>query len=66
MYNVHVQICWMQVKREWRQVNKKGHIGIVDKVQETSSDTGIHVTEPLLCYMNSECVLESRDTSTAG
>ena len=24
------------------------------------------ITEPLLCYMNSECVLESRDTPTAG
>ena len=24
------------------------------------------VTEPLLCYMNSECVLESRDTPKAG
>ena len=24
------------------------------------------VTEPLLCYMNSECVLESKDTPTAG
>ena len=35
----------MQVKKEWRQVNekiKKGHIGIVEKVQETSSDTGMH------------------------
>ena len=40
----------------------KGHIGIVEKVQETSSDTGM----PLLCYMNSECVLESRDTPTGG
>ena len=24
--------------------NSKGHIGIVEKVQETSSDTGIHNT----------------------
>ena len=32
----------MQVKKEWRQVNEKGHIGIVEKVQETSSDTGMH------------------------
>ena len=24
------------------------------------------ITEPLLCYMNSECVLESIDTPTAG
>ena len=55
----------MQVKKEWRQVNEKGHIGIVEKVQETSSDTGMH-TGPLLCYMNCECVLESRDIPTAG
>ena len=25
-------------------LNKKGHIGIVEKVQETSSNTGIHDT----------------------
>ena len=24
------------------------------------------MTKPLLCYMNSECVLESKDTPTAG
>ena len=29
-------------KKEWRQVNEKGHIGIVEKVQETSSDTSVH------------------------
>ena len=41
---IHVanEICWMQVKTEWRQVNEKmGHIGIVEKVQETSLDTGV-------------------------
>ena len=36
----------MQVKKEWRQVNeknlKKGHIGIVEKVQETSLGTGMY------------------------
>ena len=26
----------------------------------------MRITEPLLCYMNSECVLESMDTPTAG
>ena len=42
------------------RINLKGHIGIVEKVKETSSDTGIR--EPLLCYMNSGCVLECRHT----
>ena len=46
--NYYHEICWTQVKKEWRQVNekilgiKKGHIGIVEKVKETSSDTGVH------------------------
>ena len=40
----------------------KGHIGIVEKVQETRLDTGM----PLLCYMSSECILESRDAPTTG
>ena len=44
----------------------KGHIiGIVENVQDTSSIM-VCITEPLLCYMNGECVLESRDTPTAG
>ena len=32
------------MKKEWRQVNeiKKGHVGIVEKVQETSLGTGMH------------------------
>ena len=29
-------------KKEWRQVNEKGHIGIVEKAKETSSDSGMH------------------------
>ena len=45
---------------------KKGHIGIVEKVQETSSDIGVHNSHYILCDMNSECVLESRDTPTTG
>ena len=34
-------------KKEWRQVNEKffeGHIGIVEKAQETSSDSAMHNT----------------------
>ena len=37
-----------EVKKEWRQVNekffelKKGHIGIVENAQETSSDSAIY------------------------
>ena len=45
LYVANHEICWTQVKKEWRQVNEKiqkGHIGIVEKVQETSSDTGVH------------------------
>ena len=59
----------MQVKKEWRQVNEnysKGTYRDCRKVQETSSDTGVHITEPLLCYINGECVLKIRDTPTAG
>ena len=40
-------------KKEWRQVNKKkGHrsIGIVEKAQETSLDTGMHTTVCLCHY----------------
>ena len=38
-------ICFEQVKKEWGQVNekfKKGHIGIVEKAQETRSDSDIY------------------------
>ena len=44
--------------------NSKGDIiiEIVKKLQE-SSDTGMH-TEPLLVYMNSGCVIDSRHTPT--
>ena len=43
---------------------KKGHIVIVEKAKETSLDTGMH-NRALLCYMNSGCVLECRDTPTS-
>ena len=43
--------------------NSLKHIEIVE-VQETSSDTGMH-NRAITCYMNSECVLENRDTPTA-
>ena len=42
---------------------KKGHIGIVEKVQERSPDTGM-LTELLLCTMNSGCVLETHPHHT--
>ena len=62
-----------EVKKEWRQVNekflefKKGHIGIVEKAQETSSDSDMHntVLVPLLYFMNYGCVLECRETPTS-
>ena len=34
-------------------INKKGHIGIVEKAQETSSDTGMHDTVCLCHYCTS-------------
>ena len=45
---------------------QKGHIGIVEKVQETSSDTGMHNRAITVLHELCECVLESRDTPTAG
>ena len=44
-------LCCKQIKKERRQVNKKGHIGIVEKAKETSSDTGMHraITEQWMC-----------------
>ena len=56
---IHVYILLDASKRQL-QVNekiKKGHIGIVEKVQETSLGTG--------SSMNCGCVLESRDTPTS-
>ena len=58
-----------EVKKEWRQVNEKlkGTIGIVEKAQETSSESDMHntVLVPLLYFMNSGCVLECRETPTS-
>ena len=52
-----------------KNLNKKGHIGIVEKAQETSSDSDMHNTAcvlvPLLYFMNSGCVLEFRETPTS-
>ena len=41
--------------------------GIVEKAQETSSDTGMHDTVllPLLYFMNSGCILECSETPTS-
>ena len=51
------------------QVNEKFFIlkGIVEKAQETSSDSDMHntVLVPLLYFMNSGCVLECRETPTS-
>ena len=45
---------------------KKGHIGIVEKAQETSSDSDMHNTVCLCHYfINSGCVLECRETPTS-
>ena len=40
-------------------------IGIVEKAQETSSDSEHCVFVPLLYFMNSGCVLEFRETPTS-
>ena len=46
---------------------KKGQIGIVEKAQETSSDSDMHntVIVPLLYFISSGCVLECRETPTS-
>ena len=46
---------------------KKGHIGIVEKAQETSSDSNMHntVLVPLLYFIKSGCVLECREIPTS-
>ena len=45
-----MQFCFKQVKKEWRQVNEKFfELGIVEKAQETSSDSDMHNTV-CLCH----------------
>ena len=47
--------CWKHVKKreetsKWKNsLNNKGHIGNVETVQETSSDTGIHSFTMYIC-----------------
>ena len=43
-------ICFKQVKKDWRQVNEKIHIGVVEKAQKTSSDSDMHNTV-CLCHI---------------
>ena len=42
------QLLMLQVNEN--SLNKKGHIGIVEKVQETSSNTGIYSYMTLCAY----------------
>ena len=54
-------------KKEWRQVNeriKKGHIGIVEEVQETSLYTGMH-NKAITVLHEQWMYLGSRDTPTS-
>ena len=53
MVQVNEKVLWI----------KKGHIGIVEKEQETSLGTGMH-NRAILCSMNYGCVLESRVSDT--
>ena len=63
-----------EVKKEWRQVKdgiKKGHnIGIVEKAQETSSDSDMHntVLVPLLYILHEQwmCLGMQRNTHIMG
>ena len=48
------------------QVNKKGHIGIVEKAQETSSDTGRQNTVCLCYYCTSWTLDVSWNAETHG
>ena len=51
------------------QVNEKGHIGIVEKAQETSNMHNTvclcHHVAIYIYFMNSGCVLECRETPTS-
>ena len=63
---VHIKFYASERKILW---NKKRHIGIGEKVQETSFDTGMH-DSVCMChwctiYVNNGCVLECRDTPTS-
>ena len=46
---------------------KRGHIGIVEKIQETGSETGIHSNMRMCQYFTtySGCVVECRVTPTS-
>ena len=52
----HVELC-VSVSLK---IFKKGHIGIVEKSKQ--AQIVVCITEPLLWYMNSGCVLECRHT----
>ena len=56
-----MQNAGRNLKTEWRQGIKKGHI--VEKAKETSSDTGMH--NRVITCMNNGCFLECRDTPTS-
>ena len=64
--DVHA-ICWMQVIKEWRQVNGKtffelkGDI-IIEIVQETSPDTGMHNRAITVLHEQWMCLGNQRHT----
>ena len=64
--NEAYKVCGAKYTSEWKI--QKGHIGIVEKAQETSSDSDMHNTVclSLLYFMNSGCVLEIRETHITG
>ena len=45
--------------------SKKGHIGILEKAKETSSDAGMHNRGMTVLHEQWMCVLECRDTPTS-
>ena len=57
----------LQVNEKFLELKRDIYIGIVEKAQETSSDSDMHnaVLLPLLYFMNSGCVLECRETPTS-
>ena len=56
-----IELCEKKLKNG-QNVKTKKDIIITEIVQRKQARIVVCITEPLLCYMNSGCVLEYRDT----
>ena len=45
--------------------NLRAYLSVIREVRIACLKIVLHITEPLLCYMNSGCVLECSDTPTS-